>query len=222
MSIVVNEAMQPRVMDLIKVLRIATREVEDPLSLKIKKDYGNNPFLLMISCLLSLRARDVVTYPVCLKLFAVARTPAELRAIPTPVLEEILHPIGFFRRKAQIIKTVSAQLIERFHGSVPATEEELLSLPGVGRKTANLVLAEAFDVPAICVDTHIHQLSNKLGLVATKTPQETERALQKIVPKRYWIEFHQLLIKLGQQRKAVCRAVPPGKISLLSPVCSTP
>jgi len=171
-----------------------------PMSQLLVKEYGRDPFVILISCLLSLRARDVVTYPISQLLLKRARTPQALRAIPLDQLETLLYPLGFYRRKAQVLHDVSDALLDRFGGVVPSSEEELLSLPGVGRKTANLVRAEAFEIPAICVDTHVHRLANYLGLVSTKTPEETEYALQKIIPEEYWIDINRLLVTCGQNR----------------------
>jgi endonuclease III len=165
----------------------------------IVDEYGKDPFLILISCLLSLRTRDVISLPVSRELFKHAKTPQELVKIPIPALEKIIHSTGFYRNKARVLHNVSKDLIDRFKGKVPNTLDELLSLPGVGRKTANLVLAIAFDTPAICVDTHVHRLANLLGIVHTKTPEQTEYELQKVVPKNYWIEFNRLLVTWGQQ-----------------------
>jgi endonuclease-3 len=170
-----------------------------PMSFFIAHKYHNDPFLILISCLLSLRARDTVTLPISEKLFSQAKTPQALLKISVPELEKIIHPIGFFHQKARTLHNVSRDLIKRFHSKVPDNEEDLLSMKGVGRKTANLVLGVAFNIPAICVDTHVHRLANQLGLVTTKTPEQTEYALKKIVPKKDWIELNRLLVVWGQQ-----------------------
>ncbi len=170
-----------------------------PMSFFIAYHYKNDPFLILISCLLSLRARDVVTLPISQKLFLKARTPQELLKIPIAELEKIVYPLGFYRQKARTLRSVSRDLIDRFGGKVPDNEQDLLSIKGVGRKTANLVLGVAYGVPAICVDTHVHRLANQLGLVTTKNPEQTEQALQKIIPKKDWIEFNRLLVMWGQQ-----------------------
>lgn len=175
-------------------------KVPEPMSLLLVHEYGKDPYLILIACLLSLRSRDVVTYQVCHELFKWVKTPQEMIKIPTAQLEAIIHKIGFFRRKAHILKEVSAALIERFDSKVPDTELDLLSLPGVGRKTANLVLAVAFDIPAICVDVHVHRLANQLGLVHTKTPEETEYALQKLYHPKQWHNINRLLVMLGQNK----------------------
>ena len=173
-------------------------KVPEPMSIQLVQDYGRDPYLVLIACLLSLRSRDVVTYHVCKELFRLVRTPQQMLKIPQEDLEALIHKIGFFRLKATILKEVSQQLIDQFNGKVPETEQELLSIKGVGRKTANLVLAEAFNKPAICVDVHVHRLSNQLGLVNTKNPDETEFALQKIFPPNQWREINRLLVMLGQ------------------------
>ena len=185
---------------LLEKLRQKTAGLSSPVSQLLVKEFGRDPFVILISCLLSLRARDVVTYPIARLLFERARTPESLRAIPRNELEKLLYPLGFYRRKTQVLYDVADALMDRFNSKVPSTEAELLSLPGVGRKTANLVRGEAFGVPAICVDTHVHRLANYLGLVSTKTPEETEYALQKVIPKTYWIDINRLLVTCGQNR----------------------
>lgn len=172
----------------------------EPLLVKLDQEYNRDPFIILIGCLLSLRTRDTVTYPVCKKLFAHVRTPQELIDFPLDELLEIIHPVNFYFNKAHTLKRVSYELINRFGGKVPKSEEELLSLPGVGRKTANLVRAEAFGIPALGVDTHVHRLANELGLVSTKTPEQTEYALKEIIPKSRWAETHRLLVKCGQNK----------------------
>ena len=187
-----------QVVQIIHALRKATRDMPEPMSTIIAKEYHKDPYIILISCLLSLRARDVVTLPISRKLFSTVKTPQQMVKMSQSELEKIIHPLGFFRRKATVLKQVSKELIDRFHGKVPHTQEELMSLPGVGIKTANLVLGVAFDIPALCVDTHVHRLSNQLGLVHTKTPEQTEKALQKVIPRNNWIEWNHLLVKWGQ------------------------
>jgi len=192
-----------QVVQIIHALRKATRDMPEPMSTIIAKEYHKDPYIILISCLLSLRARDVVTLPISRKLFSTVKTPQQMVKMSQSELEKIIHPLGFFRRKATVLKQVSKELIDRFHGKVPHTQEELMSLPGVGIKTANLVLGVAFDIPALCVDTHVHRLSNQLGLVHTKTPEQTEKALQKVIPRNNWIEWNHLLVKWGQSRKPI-------------------
>ena len=186
--------------NLIRVLRLKVAGLPLSMSRLLITEYGRDPFVILVSCLLSLRARDVVTYPIARLLFECARTPQALRVIPRGQLEKLLYPLGFYRRKTKVLYDVADALMDRFNSKVPSTEAELLSLPGVGRKTANLVRGEAFGVPAICVDTHVHRLANYLGLVSTKTPEETEYALQKVIPKTYWIDINRLLVTCGQNR----------------------
>lgn len=177
------------------------KTLDEPMSLKIAQEFQHDPYLILISCLLSLRARDTVTYPISKKLFKRAKTPQEMILVPQDELEVIIHSIGTYRRKALALKQVSAALLERFGGNVPNSEEDLLSLPGVGRKTANLVRSVAFGIPAICVDVHVHRIANQLGLVHTKTPEETELALQKLLPKRLWSVVNYYLVVWGQNKK---------------------
>ncbi len=183
---------------IIKILRKKTKNFPEPMSERIKDEYNNDPYLILISCLLSLRARDAVTYPISKKLFEVARTPQEMLAIPLRELERIIKPIGFYHNKAKTLKSVSKELIDRFHEKVPNTEDELLSIKGIGHKTAALVLSVAFGKPAICVDTHVHRLANQFGLVHTKTADQTEVALMELLPKKYWSEVNHLFVKWGQ------------------------
>jgi len=183
---------------LLTTLREAVAPFASPLTETMIDEYGKDPYIILISCLLSLRARDVVTVHVCRKLFSLVKTPQQLLSLPLDELESIIFKTGFYKNKAQVLRSVSLALLERFNGTVPATKEELLSLKGVGLKTANLVLGHAFDVPAICVDTHVHRISNLLGLIATQTPEESEAALRKTLEEKDWIEWNRLLVMLGQ------------------------
>lgn len=188
------------VIQLIHQLEKLVQGLPEPMCTYLAHRYNHDPFIILIACLLSLRARDVATLPIVEKLLLKARTPQELMRISDKDLETLLYPLGFYRRKAAVLKTVSHDLIERFQERVPDNEKALLSLPGVGRKTANLVLSEAFGKPAIAVDTHVHRLANQLGLVHTKTPEQTEQALIKIVPQKYWRSINRLLVTCGQQK----------------------
>ena len=185
----------------IELLRREANGLPPTMTARIIDEYGKNPFLILISCLLSLRARDTVTIHICRTLFAHAQTPQEIAALSADHLESIIYKTGFYKTKAAVLQAVSAALLTHHHGIVPATEKQLLLLPGVGQKTANLVLSVAFAIPAICVDTHVHRLSNLWGIVKTKTPDETEKALKKVIPKEYWIEWSRLLVVLGQNLK---------------------
>lgn len=182
----------------LNLIKEAVKQYEPPLIFKIIDEYGQNPFLILIGCLLSLRARDAVTYRVTKKLFSRALTPKELISIPISELESMIFEIGTYKRKAAIIQSVSKELIERFDSQVPNDKDLLLSIKGIGQKTANLVLAEAFNIPAICVDVHVHRIANCLGWVKTKTSQQTEKALEVLLPKELWREVNHYLVMLGQ------------------------
>jgi len=168
-----------------------------------------DPFRILISCLLSLRTRDETTSAAATRLFSRGRTPRALAVMPGRQVERAIYPVGFYRVKARTIRRVSDIIWRRHAGRVPASMEELLALPGVGRKTANLVLGRAFGLPAICVDTHVHRISNRLGWVETRTPAETEKALESVLRPSAWVDINELLVRHGQ---TVCHP--------LSPVCS--
>ncbi len=153
-----------------------------------------------------MRTRDTVSLPASLRLFQIAQTPEEMVALPIKRIEKIIHTVGFYRHKARTIHDISQTLIQRFASKVPSTEEELRSLKGVGPKNGKLVLSEGFQIPAICVDTHVHRISNRLGLVNTKTPEATEKALKKILPQKYWSEWNPLLVMWGQN---ICVPISP-------------
>ena len=197
---------EKRSLVIIKKLRKATVDMIEPAVTSIVKDFGQNPFLVLVSCILSLRTKDTVSLPTSRKLFLFAKTPQGVLDLSLEKIEEIIYPVGFYRNKARHLHEISRDLIGRFGGFVPDNEKDLLSLKGVGRKTANLVLGEGFGIPAICVDTHVHRISNRLGLVNTKTPKDTEVELKNILPKKYWIEYNRLLVQWGQN---VCMPVSP-------------
>lgn len=167
---------------------------------------ARDPFRVLISCLLSLRTKDAVTESASERLFHLAGTPERLARIPIPLIEKAIYPVGFYKTKARTVRGVSRALLDRFEGRVPDEIDTLLTLKGVGRKTANLVVTIGFGKPGICVDTHVHRISNRLGLVKTKTPEETEWALRKRLARRYWIEWNDLLVAWGQH---VCQPVSP-------------
>jgi len=195
-----------RALKVIEILRVATKNMVQPAGATIVEKYGQQPFLVLASCLLSLRTKDTVSLPASIRLFQVAKTPHQMLQVSIKQIETIIYPVGFYRQKAKQLHAISKDLIERFGGKVPSTEQELLTLKGVGRKTANLVLGEAFNIPAICVDTHVHRISNRLGLIQTKTPEETEDALKKLLPKKYWVEWNKLLVMWGQN---ICVPISP-------------
>ncbi|MEE4272629.1 MAG: endonuclease III [Thermoanaerobaculales bacterium] len=159
-----------------------------------------SPFRLLVSCVISLRTKDDVTHRASRNLFALADTPAALATLDESAIADAIYPAGFYRTKAGQLRRIAIQLIADHDSRVPADEASLLALPGVGRKTANLVLGLGFGMPAICVDTHVHRISNRLGMVATGSPDATERALWAVLPKRLWIDINDLLVTFGQNR----------------------
>ena len=161
---------------------------------------------MLVSCILSLRTKDKTTVEASLRLFKAADTPRKMLRLPAPRIEKLIYPVGFYRNKAKVILGASRRITDEFRGRVPATLESLLSLKGVGRKTANLVLGLGFNIPAICVDTHVHRISNRLGWVKTKTPEETEKALEKVIPRSHWIDLNTILVTFGQN---LCLPVSP-------------
>jgi endonuclease-3 len=179
-----------------------------PVMTRIANEQGD-PFLVLIGCLLSLRTRDEVTEKAMTRLMERAKTPEELLKIPDEELQSTIFPVGFYRNKSLLLKEISRTIIDKYGGRVPDTIDELLSMKGVGRKTANIVITEGFGKAGIAVDTHVHRISNRLGAVKTKTPDQTEAALQTILPKKYWIIFNRLLVAHGR------RTCAP-----LSPFCS--
>ncbi|MBP9765106.1 endonuclease III [Candidatus Babeliales bacterium] len=190
---------------LIFLLKDITKQSPEPMSREIVSLFGKDPYLILVSCLLSLQNRDSVTLPVSINLFRVIKTPQDLLALSRQELESYISSVNYYKTKAQRLYDVSYDIIHRFGGTVPSTKEELMSMRGVGLKTANLVLAEAFDVPAICVDTHVHRLSNHWGLVHTQTPEQTEIALQKIIPQKHWKSLNYWMVKWGQ---SICKRLP--------------
>lgn len=191
---------------ILTLLRKHTRAVQRPLVDTVIKEYGKDPYLILISCLLSLRAKDVMTIHVCRDLFARVCTPEQLYALPVAELERIIFRTGFYHTKARVLRHVTNELLVRDGGHVPRIYEQLIAIKGIGPKTANLVLGYAFGVPAICVDVHVHRLSNRLGLVRTTTPDQTEAALRCVFAQRYWIELNSLLVMWGQN---ICGPLRP-------------
>ena len=200
-----------------------TKNFTQPLIDIVIDEYGKQPFLILIACLLSLRAKDVMTVQVVRDLFrraapppypktgkarafkaansrvhALMVTPQAILQIKLPELERIIFRTGFYKNKAKALREVSKTIIEKFGGQVPNSYEELISIKGVGPKTANLVLGMAFGIPAICVDTHVHRISNRLGIIKTKTAEQTLVALEKILPRKHWILWNKLLVIWGQ------------------------
>ncbi|MDD5564070.1 MAG: endonuclease III [Thermoanaerobaculaceae bacterium] len=167
---------------------------------------ARDPFRLLVACVISLRTKDAVTAAASARLFAVAATPGAIEELEEARIAELIFPAGFYNTKARQIREIARRVDADHGGRVPDDRDALLALPGVGRKTANLVLGLGFGIPAICVDTHVHRISNRLGLVRTRTPEQTEYALEEVLPKRYWIDINDLLVTFGQQ---VCQPVSP-------------
>ena len=165
-----------------------------------------DPFRILISCLLSLRSRDETTERISNELFQIADTPEKLIKIPLKRLEGIIYSTGHYHKKALTLKHVSNEIINRFNGKVPDKKDDLMSIKGIGPKTANIVLNFAFNQPTLPIDTHCHRLPNRLGWVQTKTPEQTELALIKILPKQYWFEFNGIFVLFG---RTICTPISP-------------
>ncbi|HET6370234.1 MAG TPA: endonuclease III, partial [Nitrospiria bacterium] len=191
-----------------KVIAILKKEVRQwkiPVVGAIAEE-THDPFKVLISCLLSLRTQDSTTDAASNRLFELAETPTEMLRLSPRTIEKAIYPVGFYRTKAKSIHTICRDLIDRFGGEVPDSIEALLTLKGVGRKTANLVVTVGFGKPGICVDTHVHRISNRMGYVRTRTPEQTETALRTKLPHRYWIIYNDLLVPFGQN---LCRPLAP-------------
>lgn len=166
----------------------------------------STPFHVLISTMISLRTKDDVTLQASRRLFEQAPTPEEMMLLPVENIEKLIYPAGFYKTKAKNIITVCTEITQKFGGKTPDSLDDLLAFPGVGRKTANLVLGLGFKKPAICVDTHVHRICNRIGWIETKNPDDTEFALADILPEKYWIEINELLVAFGQQ---VCTPQSP-------------
>ena len=166
----------------------------------------HNPYLVLIACILSLRTNDKTTYPATLRMLELAKTPQEMMNISEGDLANAIYPVGFYKNKAKQIIELSKTIVEKLNGKVPDTIENLIKFNGVGRKTANLVLAKGFGIPAICVDVHVHRIFNRIGYVITKTPDETEFALREKLPQKYWLDINTLMVTHGQN---VCKPTKP-------------
>ena len=162
------------------------------------QERGGSPFRILISAMLSARTRDETTQGAIQRLFRKADTPEQLARLAQATIEKLIYPVGFYKTKAPRIKAIAKAIINDFDGKVPRSMEELLTLPGVGRKTANLVLGEAFGIPAVCVDTHVHRISNRLGILQTRSPAETEQDLRVLLPECHWIRYNTYLVAHGQ------------------------
>lgn len=191
--------------EIISILRANAPQWGPPVVTRMAEEV-RDPYRILIATLISLRTRDEVTGKVSHRLFEIAETPEKMVNLDAAVIEKAIYPATFHQNKARIIQDVSRVLLEQYGGRVPDSLEELLSIKGVGRKTANLVLIDAFGKEGICVDTHVHRITNRWGYVSTKAPDETEFALRDKLPKQYWMEINKLLVPFGQH---VCKPVSP-------------
>ena len=189
----------------LKIMEERYKEFNDPIVTEIA-ERTRDPFRILISTILSLRTKDEVTAEASKRLFRVADTPERILNLKTNRIERLIYPVGFYKTKAKWLKQVCRILVEEYNGRVPDTIDELLRLPGVGRKTANLVITLGYGKPGICVDTHVHRISNRLGYVDTKTPEQTEMELRKKLPPRWWIKYNDLLVTWGQN---ICTPISP-------------
>ncbi len=199
---------EERIPDIHKIIAILRREIRNmdiPIVTEISHR-SRDPFHILISTILSLRTKDEVTRQAATRLLGKAQSPEELLLLPEEDIARLIFPVGFYKTKARTLKQICRDLIGKYGGKVPGDLEELLTLKGVGRKTANLVITLGFNKPGICVDTHVHRVSNRLGYVKTKTPEQTETALREKLPKEYWIEYNDLLVTWGQN---ICRPISP-------------
>lgn len=196
---------RPRVATVLAAMRRAVAGEKLPSVSEIARR-NRDPFRILISTLLSLRTKDDVTDAASARLFKIAPNAKSLARLEIVKIEKAIYPVGFYHTKARVIRDVARRLEAEFGGKVPNTIEALLDFKGVGRKTAALVVSLGFDTPAICVDTHVHRISNRLGWIRTKTPHETEEALMKLVPRKHWIDVNEIMVGFGQR---VCTPLSP-------------
>ncbi len=194
--------------DIHRAMEILEREYpkwKEPIVTRMARE-KRDPFKVLISCILSLRTQDRTTKEASRRLYALADNPRDMVKLSQEDIARAIYPVGFYRNKARHIKEICRILLEEYGGRVPDDLDALMKLPGVGRKTANLVLTRGFNKPGICVDTHVHRICNRWGYVKTRTPEETEMALREKLPPRYWLRINDLLVAFGQN---VCRPISP-------------
>jgi len=189
----------------VRILRRAVPKWDTPVVTLMAETY-QSPFRVLISCILSLRTQDATTAKASQRLFAVADSPQAMVELTAKKIEKLIYPVGFYKTKARQIRQMCRTIIDRHDGKVPDELDELLTFKGVGRKTANLVVTLGYHKPGICVDTHVHRISNRWGYIKTATPEKTEVALRAKLPKQYWIEYNNLLVNFGQH---LCRPISP-------------
>ena len=190
--------------EVLNVLKSVTSKFPTPIVAEFAKT--NDPFVVLISCIISLRTRDAITKIASERLFDLTKSPIETIKLSNISIEKAIYPAAFYRNKAKTIKEVCQVLVDKYAGVVPDELETLLQLKGVGRKTANLTLILGHNKPGICVDVHVHRISNRWGYIKTKTPDETELVLRKILPKRFWKIYNELLVSFGQN---LCKPISP-------------
>ncbi len=191
--------------DVVAILTKESRNWDVPI-VTLQAETTRDPFRVLISTVLSLRTKDQTTAEASRRLFGLAATPEGIVALGEAKIKKAIYPVGFYRTKAKNIVSICRTLIKEYNSIVPDDIDELLTLPGVGRKTANLVVTLGYNKPGICVDTHVHRISNRLGYIKTKTPLETETALRAKLPGEYWIDYNSLLVAFGQ---FLCRPISP-------------
>ncbi|MCL4479447.1 MAG: endonuclease III [Deltaproteobacteria bacterium] len=196
---------KPDIVKIINILKKSYKAWNAPVVTVISRRC-HDPFKILISTILSQRTKDAVTLGASERLFNLAKDVKSIALLKEKQIRNAIYPVGFYRTKAKRIKLLSHVLINEFNGTVPDTIDDLIKLKGVGRKTANLVISLGYNKPGICVDTHVHRISNRFGYVRTKTPYDTEMALRRTLPERYWIIYNDLLVSLGQ---AICNPVSP-------------
>ena len=197
---------QDQITAALRVVKSEIRQWEEPVLGVVARESNRDPFRILISCLLSLRTKDKTTNEASARLFALAHQPATMLTLPLKNIQRAIYPVGFYRTKAKSIHAICRRLLDAYGGTVPDSIEELVTLSGVGRKTANLVVTVGYGKPGICVDIHVHRITNRWGYVRTKTPEETEEALRRKLPKPHWITFNDLLVPYGQN---LCQPVSP-------------
>jgi endonuclease III len=197
---------QDQIHAIIRIVKREIRQWREPVVGVVARESNRDPFHILISCLLSLRTKDKTTGEASARLFALATTPAAMLKVPLNKIEQAIYPVGFYRTKAKSIHQICQRLLDVYEGVVPDCIDELVTLAGVGRKTANLVVTVGYGKPGICVDIHVHRISNRWGYLKTKTPEQTEEVLRRTLPKQYWITFNDLLVPYGQN---LCQPVSP-------------
>lgn len=196
---------QIQIEKIIQILKQEYKKLKAPVITLIATQ-NKDPFKVLLSTIISLRTKDEVTIEASKKLFKILNTPKDIYNLTPEQIENAIYPAGFYKTKTKTITQISKRLVEKFQSKVPHDIDTLLTFKGVGRKTANLVLIEGYNIPAICVDTHVHRISNRLGLVKTKTPTQTETQLEKKLPKKHWIIYNTMLVAWGQK---ICRPISP-------------